>query len=469
MESLVNPATSLNTTSPKLSVYVEEAKKLSVIAGPLILSSLVSMGVSIIDLSMMAWLGSTSLAAGAVASDYYSVFFYFFIGIIAALSTLISRARGANDSAALRKFTQGGFVLAVVSGLAGLLIMWNTDFGLELIGIDKTLIQTGLPYAQMMGFTFVVLVLVNFLHYFLSAHGNTNAIFFASLFALPVNALGNYALMFGHFGFPQLGLAGAGLSSLFATSCMFIFLLFAMARNHYFKQYALLKIKRIEFKTIREIISVGLPIGISNLGEMGVFLLATVLMGKFGAEAVAAHVVALRMAGVIYAIPLGFAQAATVRIGFAMGAKQLGQIATVIKTTLAISVIVGILYLALISLYRLEISTLFLDSNNTSQHIIFQSSLFLLILAIAQPLDCIGTVGNGILRGFKDTRRPMLFSIVAFWGVGFFGGITLAFFLGMQGTGLWLGLAGASSAFGVLIGYRLMQKWRQMNLHAVIV
>ena len=93
-----------------------------------------------------------------------------------------------------------------------------------------------------------------------------------------------------------------------------------------------------------------------------------------------------------------------------------------------------------------------------------QSSLFLLILAITQPFETVGTVGNGILRGFKDTRQPMLFSMLAFWGVGFFGGIGMAFYLGLEGTGIWLGLAGGSTVFGILIGLRLMWYWRSMTL-----
>jgi len=448
--------------------YIEEARQLSGIAGPLILSSLVSMGVSIIDLTMMAWLGAEPLAAGAVVSDYYSVFFYFFAGILASLSSLVSRARGARQTQVVTRITQAGFLMATFSGLIGFAIMWNSDASLHFIGIDNRLIETGLPYAHMMGLTFAVMLMVNLLHYFLSAHGNTRAIFIASLFALPFNALGNYSLMFGNLGFPEMGLAGAGLASFLAATFMLCFLLIAIVRQRNFRSYALLRQVNISLTEIYEIIRVGLPIGISNLGEMGVFLLATVLIGKFGTDAVAAHVVALRMAGVIYAIPLGYAQAATVRVGYVIGAREFEKVFTIIKTALIISLSVGILYLLLISSLRFEISTLFFDSSVNAQSIILQSSLFLLILAIAQPFETVGTVGNGILRGFKDTRQPMLFSMLAFWGCGFFGGIIMAFYLGWQGTGLWLGLAGGSMVFGTLIGLRLLWQWRSLNLQPAI-
>lgn len=446
-----------------LSLVSGETKQLSIIAGPLILSSLVSMGVSIIDLVMMAWLGPESLAAGAVASDYYSVFFYFFVGIVASVSAIISQARGANNPVQVRKVTHSGFLMVLVSGVFGLLIMWNTDIGLQLIGIDKDIIDTGLPYAQIMGLTFIVMVGVNFLHYFLSAHNKTNAIFNASVFALPINALGNYTLMFGNWGFPNLGLAGAGIASLCAASFMFVFLLVSISRHGYIRQYRLFHRSKLDYTSIKEIFHVGLPIGISNLGEMGVFLLVTVLMGRFGAEAVAAHVVALRMAGVIYAIPMGYAQAATVRVGFVLGARQMDKIFLVMRTALMISITVGVLYFLLITIFRHDISLLFLGSGSIEQEIILQASLFLLILAISQPLDCVGTVGSGILRGFKDTKSTMVYSVIAFWGVSFFGGIVLAFLLGHEGTGLWIGLAAGSILYGILVALRLSFRWRELN------
>jgi MATE family multidrug resistance protein len=449
-----------------LSSYLDETRHLSRIAGPLILSSLVSMGVSIIDLVMMSWLGPESLAAGAVVSDYYSVFFYFFVGIIAAVSPLISNALGAQDFNRVQSITLNGFSLVAVSGAAGLVILWHTDIGLRLIGIDNTLIELGRPYGQMMGFTFIAMLVVNLLHYFLSAHGKTNGIFYASLFALPLNALGNYILMFGHFGVPGLGLAGAGLASLLAACFMVVFLLGVVANNGYLQRYRFFQRSGFAFHQLRDIVRIGAPIGVSYLGEMGVFLLATVLMGRFGPEAVAAHVVALRLAGVIYAVPFGYAQAAAVRIAFEAGANQLQKMLVVFKTALFLSFAVGLLYLILIGLFRSDISLLFLAADETNRDIILQASLFLLIVALVQPFDCFATVGSGVLRGFKDTRSIMIYSVIAFWGVSFLGGVTLAFYLGMAGTGLWLGLAGGVGVFGLLIAVRLIYQWRQVSLWA---
>lgn len=458
------------TKASKISQVFTEIRKLSAIAGPLILSSLVSMSVSIIDLVMMAWLGPRFLAAGAIVSDYYSVFFYFFVGIIASSTALLSHAIGAKNNETVRATIHSALLLVFLSGLAGFFILRNADIALNFIGINPQLISDGMPYAHIMGITFMVLIAVNLIHYILSAHGKTNAIFYASLLAMPMNALGNYGLMFGNFGLPELGLAGAGWSSLFATSFMLILLISTIWRSGYTKKYHLLAKPKQLIKNSREIIRVGLPIGVSNLGEMGVFLLVTVLMGRFGAETVAAHIVALRMAGVIYAIPLGYAQAATVRVGIAIGAKKFEKIRVIFITSLIVAFTVGLLYLFSIALFRHEISLLMLTEDAASHEMLVQASLFLLLLAISQPVECIGTVGSGILRGFKDTKSIMFYSMIGFWGVGFLGGNILAFYFNFSGLGLWLGLAGGSIAFGALVLYRLVEKWQKLDgFHAIPV
>lgn len=451
----------------RFAPFISESQRLTTLAGPLILSSLVSMSVSIIDLTMMAWLGPQSLAAGAVASDFFSVFFYFFVGILAAAPALLSHARGARDIAAFRGITQSGFALTIVFGVIGFCIMRHSDEGLRLVGIDEQLINLGLPYAHMMGWTFIVMLGTNMLHYYLCAHGNTKAIFQASLFAMPINALGNYLLMFGNFGFPEMGLAGAGLASILAALSMFVYLAFSATRIHKDSGYNLPRSIRWHSQSIKEILRIGLPIGVSNLGEMGVFLLVTILMARFGAEAVAAHVVALRLAGVIYAVPMGFAQAATVRIGVALGSEQKEKMLITFKTALGISMLVGLTYLVLISFFRQEVALLFLDPQQSNGDMLAQASLFLLILAVAQPLDCIGTVGSGILRGFKDTRSVMIISLIVFWGIGFGGGLGLAFYLELAGTGLWLSLAAASIGYGLLVSLRLHWCFRQVTVKPV--
>ena len=435
--------------------YLTEAGKLLSIAGPLILASLVSMGISITDVVMMGWVSAEALAAGAAVSDYYSIFFYLTAGVIAAMSPMISQARGASQVHSIRSITQQGFLLAMVITIPGAILVWNADVLLHWLGIEDSIVTTGKPYAHMMAFTYFAMMAVNVLHYFLSAHGKTRIILLVTVTALPLNALGNYALIFGNFGLPKLGLLGAGIASLITASYMFLTLLLYVINYNQFRRYYLLArfFSHREYH-VPEIIRIGLPIGLSNLGEMGVFLFSTVTMGVFGAEVLAAHTVALRMAGVLYAFPLGMAQAATVRVGYAVGAKDVLSISTIVLTALGLSVGAGVVFLATVFLLDAHIVQWFFG-DNVLPKITAQALTFLWLLAIIQPFDGIACVGAGILRGFKDTQVPMLFSIVAFWGVGFTGGWSLAFLMGFGGSGIWVGLASAAVTYSALVGMRL--------------
>jgi len=445
----------LTLANSRLSTYAEEAGALMKIAGPLILASLVSMGISITDVVMMGWLSSNALAAGAAVSDYYSVFFYLTAGIIAAISPMISQSLGARKSYEIRSITQQGFMIAMGITIPGAIMVWNADVMLHWLGIESLVVDMGQPYAHMMAFTYFAMMAVNVLHYFLSAHGKTRVILIVTATALPINALGNYALIFGNFGLPELGLLGAGLASLISACYMFLNLVLYTTNQEVLKRYRLLaKPFTHRHNYVPEIFRVGSPIGISNLGEMGVFLFATVTMGVFGAEVLAAHTIALRMAGVLYAFPMGMAQAATVRVGYAIGAKRSESIHLIMKTALGFSITTGLVFLGATISLNTQIVDWFLNSQSAVA-IQTQAAMFLILLAIIQPFDGLGCVGAGILRGFKDTQVPMVFSMLAFWGVGFVGGWSLAFPAGMQGKGIWIGLAGSAIAYSVFIGLRL--------------
>lgn len=157
----------------------------------------------------------------------------------------------------------------------------------------------------------------------LAAFADTRCIFRITLVTLALNAAGNYVFMFGKLGAPALGLAGAGLSSALCAIFMFGALSFHVLRNPAYSRYRLLKGRMTpDGSRLFELFRIGLPIGVSSLGEVGVYLLSTAVVAIFGASALAAHAVALRMAGVLYAFPPGLSQAATVRVGLAFGLQQ---------------------------------------------------------------------------------------------------------------------------------------------------
>jgi len=217
---------------------------------------------------------------------------------------------------------------------------------------------------------------------------------------------------------------------------------------------------RPHWQRIRSVLRLGVPIGLSGLGETGVFLLATVVMGIIGPEALAAHAVALRLAGVIYAFPLGLSQAATVRVGFVAGRGDLQRIARVTRVAMVLAISVGVVYAVGLSVWRQGLTSIFVDATDNPS-VFFLATVFIVVMALSQPFECIGTVGAGILRGVKETRAPMHASLIAFWGVGFATAMVLSFVFDWGGLGIWIGLAAGSVVFGSTIVFQLLRAHRR--------
>jgi MATE family multidrug resistance protein len=428
------------------------------IAGPLMLASLVNMGMAITDVVMMGWIGPVALAAGAVASDLYSLVFYLCAGVIGAVSAIVSHARGAGQHRLIRRMIQQGFWAAGILALPGALAIWQAPKFLALIGVEQAVVSAAGEYAAMMAITLVPMLGVAVWRQLLAAFADTRCIFRVTLITLGLNAAGNYVFMFGKLGLPALGLAGAGLSSAFCAMFMFGALSFYVLRHPAYSRYRLLKGRMKPDRTrLLELFRIGFPIGVSSLGEVGVYLLSTAVVGIFGTAALAAHAVALRMAGVLYAFPLGLSQAATVRVGLASGAGDSTARSRAVRTALGAALAAGLLVVLLVVPARELIATVFIKGNGSASAIISQAAMLLLVLAAMQIFEYVGTVANGVLRGLKDTRVPMLISVGSFWGVATAVGIGLAFGLQQQALGIWIGLGCGAVAFSALVVARLRQ------------
>ena len=428
------------------------------IAGPLMLVSLVNMGMAITDVVMMGWIGPVALAGGAVASDLYSLVFYLCAGVIGAVSAVVSHARGAGQHRLIRRLIQQGFWAAGILALPGAIAIWQAPKFLTLIGVEEAVVSAAGEYAAMMAITLVPMLGVAVWRQLLAAFADTRCIFRVTLITLGLNAVGNYVFMFGKLGAPELGLAGAGLSSALCAMFMLGALSFYVLRNPAYSRYRLLK-GRIKPDRARllELFRVGFPIGVSSLGEVGVYLLSTAVIGIFGTAALAAHAVALRMAGVLYAFPLGLSQAATVRVGLASGAGDSAARDRATHTALGAALVAGLLVLLLVVPARELIATMFIKGNGSASAIISQAAMLLLVLAAMQVFEYVGTVANGVLRGLKDTRVPMLISVGSFWGVATGVGIVLGFGLQQQALGIWIGLGCGAVTFSALVVARLHQ------------
>ena len=458
------PPTSISSSIFNKGAILDEVTVLLKVAAPLIFASLVNMGISITDVTMVSWIGTEALAAGAVASDYYSLVFYLALGIVASVSPLVSQARGAKSKRDVRRYTQQGIWLAFIIGLPTVFLIWHADVAFALVGVEQNITNTALPYAQMMALTSLPMLMSMVWHYFLSAHQKTRAILIIMLISLPINALGNYIFMHGLLGLPEMGLEGVGLSSLLTTFLMLGMFITVVLNDKQLKAYRLIKgLFKVDRVRLKEMFRLGVPMGMANLAELGVFMFSTILMGKFGAEALAAHAVALRLAGLLYSFPLGLAQAVTVRVGYAAGASDKMALFRTTTAGLLVGVAVSVFSIALILIWQLDIAYLYLSQESVNTNTIYLAGSLLLAVAIMQPSDTLGTVCAGALRGIKDTRIPMWLSLFAFWAMGFVLGLVLAFVYDLHGIGIWIGLCVGSYCFFALLFARVIYQYFQLR------
>jgi len=270
-----------------------------------------------------------------------------------------------------------------------------------------------------------------------------------------MNAGLNWILVFGHLGAPALGIAGSGCSTAVIQWLMFSGLtLYAIAAPS-LARYRLRPSLRSR-EEIKHILRLGLPIG-GILGlEIGVFSATGILMGLLGADALGAHQLVMNCISVIFMVPLGIAQAATVRVAVALGSGM----PHAARRASIVAIALGIAYMAIMAVVLVAvphtIAGIYVDIDAPANHGLVGIALYLLaIAALFQIFDGMQAIAAGALRGYRDTTVPLLLAVIGYWGIGFAGGWLLAFPVGYGPIGLWSGLAVGLAAVAGMLTMRL--------------
>jgi len=436
-----------------------EARELITLSAPMTGTALVNMGMSITDTVMMGWIGPAALAAGAVVSDLYSIVYYFMAGVLSASAALIAQALGAGRGAEVRRVLRQGFFAAALLTIPAFFLVWNVSFLLRIFGVEETVIELGSGYGRMMAVTVVPMIFVAVWRNAFAALGRPKVFLVATLVALPVNGFANAVFMFGMGPVPAMGLEGAGLASaIVATGLAMGFVAFALINTEMRQLCLFRRWWRFDRRHLTEVFRVGIPIGFSSIGEVGVYLLSTVVISLFGTAALAAHAITLRMAGVVYALTLGLSQAATVRVGYAVGRGDTQGIAESGWTALLVGTVFGLLIFAVLAGTSHSVPWLFLEAGQAESAAVASGAAGLLFL-LGSLNVAVGPASSAmaVLRGLKDTRVPMVLRLTASWAIGMPVAYFAGFHLGWSADGVWTGLVIAEAAMAVLMCERLFR------------
>ncbi len=432
-----------------------EARALILLALPMIAGNIAWSAIAASDLLLLGRRGAESVAAGALAINLFHAFLIFGMGLVTAASPLIASERGRRRHSVrdVRRTVHQTLRAALFFVIPAWILLWQCEAIMRALGQQPDLargagdLMRGLQWALLpfLGFTT--------LRNFIAALERPVWGLFIMLAAIPINIAAGWALIFGHFGLPALGLFGAGLASSLSSSFLFLGLLAVILIDRRFRRYRLMgRFWTRDRERHRQVWALGLPIAVTLGFETTVFNASAFLMGLIGRDSLAAHAVAIQIAALVFMVPMGIGQAATVRVGIAYGRADWAGVGRAGWLALGIGTGFACCAAALLILAPRLLVSAFLDLSDPANA--RTAALAVSVLAVAalfQLADAAQAVGAGVLRGVQDTRVPMIFALIGYWVVGIGVGTLLAFPGGMAGVGIWLGLASGLSAAALLL------------------
>ena len=455
-------------SAPGAGVWRDEIVATLKLAIPLALAQLAQVAIHTTDVVMMGWLGRDDLAAGTLGSNILFPTFLFGMGIVMATAPMMAQALGARQYRAVRRSVRQGFWVSFAFAVPMGVLLWNVELIIELFGRTDESTAQAQAYLRAALWSLLPGLWIITLRSFVSAHSRPRSVLVVTVLGVGVNALGNYTLMFGNFGFPAFGVVGAGISTSIVNAVMFLVLIGFVVRDRRFRRYHILvRFWRSDWPRFREILRLGLPIGFAILAESGMFAAAAILMWLIGTNELAAHGIALQCAAVAFMVPLGISHAATVRVGLAAGAGDPGGVHRAGWVALGLGGMYTVLPITLFWLIPWTMVDLFLDLDISGNRQVAEVAVaFLGVAALFQLADGAQVIAVGVLRGLKDTRVPMVIATLGYWVVGFGTSILLGFWTGLGGLGVWIGLAAGLAFVAVIAIHRFHNRARLMAGYA---
>ena len=415
------------------------------LAGPLVLANLLQMAIYAVDVIFVARLGEEPLAAASLATSLVGLMVWAFSGLTGAVAPLIAAELGRRNHAVreVRRSLRMALWLALALGLAAMAICQAGEAILLATGQEPRIAALAGPFLALLGWAVIPQIVCNVLRIFVAALGRPMLATGIMILALVVNALGNYALVFGNFGAPALGLVGSAISTVITALVTLLAYLAVIRADARLRRYRICgRWWRPEWQRLREIVRLGIPIALTVVAEGGLFNGATFLMGLIGPAQLAGHALAFQVAALFFQIPFGIAQAATIRVGFHFGAGDRAAIGRAGWAAILACIGFQLAGAAVMLLAPQAILSIYVDRANPANAAMTAFAVqYLMAAAAFQLFDGLQAVAGGALRGLQDTRMPMVIALLGYWVPGFGAAVLLGFATPLEGLGVWIGLA----------------------------
>ena len=433
--------------------FRRDVRETLVLAVPLVLTQLVQMSMSFLDVVMVGRLGTDALAAAVLGSTLYFTLVLVCMGVIVAVQPSVAQAVGAGDEAGAGRAARQGLWLAVLLGVPGVVLVGFAEPVLRATGQMPETAALAAEYLAAERWGLVPTLLFTALRGLCEGAGKPRPVLAATGLGLVLNVSLNAVLIYGLFGVPALGLVGAGWASSVATVVMTAALGLYLWRGPLARFRLFSGLTQFDGPALWTLFRLGWPIGISFGLESGLFTVVTLLIGRMGEVPLAAHQIALNAASVAFMVPLGIGMAGGVRVGQAAGAGDAAGAARAGWAAIALGA-ASMLASALVFWITPATIVWIYAGADADAGLARQAVALLGIAAVFQLFDGTQAAAAGALRGLKDTRAPMLISAVAYWGLGLGLGSWLTFRAGQGSPGMWWGLTLGLAAAAVLLSAR---------------
>lgn len=434
------------------------------LAWPLILTNLAQAAMIMTDVVFIGRLGPQALAASSLAVNIYHTLAFFAFGLVSAIAPMVAREKGArrHEVREVRRIVRQGLWTALAVSVPALFLIWHGGLFLAAIGQEPALVVEATAFLRALMWALPPFLGYVVLRSFISALERPRWAFIIAVAAIALNALGNWLLIHGNWGFPALGIRGSGLASTIATFLMFAGLATVISLDRRFRRYHIFgRFWEADWSKFKAIWSLGLPIGAIIAFETTIFNAAAFLMGWLGEAELAGHAIAIQVASLAFMTPLGLSQAATVRVGLAYGAGDAVAVARDGWSAFILGTSFMVLTATLMLVIPHTLIGIFLDIHAPANlPVLALATSFLAVAALFQIVDGAQVLGAGMLRGLHDTRTPMWYAAIGYWGIGLPLSYFLSQFTPLRGVGVWMGLAAGLAAVAVLMVLRWLRRER---------
>ncbi len=420
---------------------------------PILIAQIALYMITFFDILMTGRYDTHHLAGVTIGSSFWVPIYTGLAGILMSLTPIIAQLVGGNQKEEVRPSVQQGlYVSIVLSAIVFSLIQFAVSPILEMMPLEEQVRTVASDYLIGMSFGLLPLFGYSVLRSLFDGFGQTRVSMAIILLAAPINVSLNYCLIYGNFGFPELGGVGAGYASSITYWLIFFIATITVIKSkpfntyHVFRQWG-----KVSFKKWKEILVIGVPIGVSIFVEISIFSAVTLLMAHYSTATISAHQIALNFTSLLYMIPLSISMGVTILVGQEIGAGRYKDARQYSYMSIGIAILLSSFSIVILLLFKEPIASLY----TTDTEIIKLATHFFLYAALFQLSDAIQAPVQGALRGYKDVNITFIMAIISYWVIGLPVGYLMASYTDIGPFGYWIGLIVGLTAGAITLSIRL--------------